>query len=329
MSEPAAIEAQGLRKRFGQVVALDGVDVEVAPGQVFGLLGPNGAGKTTTVRTLITLLRPDQGSARVLGHDVVRDAAWVRARIGYVPQELSADRWLTAREHLDYFSDLYHLPAADRRRRVGELLALFGLEAVADRRLATFSGGMKKKLDVACGLVHRPPLLFLDEPSLGLDVPVRRALWRHVLDLKRGGTTVLLCSNYMDEVDALCDRIAIVDRGRVVAVGAPDELRLGLGGDVVSVELTDPAGLERAEATLGALHFARGVLREDRRLHVTVTANETALPPLIDALHRAGLGVAAVSYHRPDLEAVFLHHTGHRFATGAAAPAAAATGTEA
>jgi ABC-2 type transport system ATP-binding protein len=313
MPSSPVLLARGLAKSYGEVRALDGVDLEVREGEVFGLLGPNGAGKTTTVKVLITLERADQGSASVLGHDVAREADRVRAAIGYVPQELSADRYLTARENLAYFCDLYHLGAAARERRVAELLALLGLEEVASRQVRTYSGGMKKKLDLACGLVHDPRLLFLDEPSLGLDVQVRRAVWDHVLALKGRGTTVFLCTNYMDEADQLCDRVAIVDRGKVVAVGTPKELRSGLGGDVVSIEIEREAEVETAEARLRGLPFARAVLREGPRLHVTVDANETALPLLLDALRAPGLGVRSVGYHRPGLEEVFLKHTGHRF----------------
>ena len=309
------VEVAALRKRFGEVTALDGVDLAVAQGEVFGLLGPNGAGKTTTIKTLITLLQPDGGSASVLGHDVVKDAGRVRSLIGYVPQELTGDRYLSAREHLEYFCDLYHLPHRQRAGRVRELLELVGLAEVAERPIRTFSGGMKKKLDVACGLVHRPQVLFLDEPSLGLDVSIRRAVWDHILTLKRAGTTVFVSTNYMEEADALCDRVAIIDRGQVRAMGTPMELRAGLGGDVVSIELEagGPDLVDQAEAALRAVKVVKGTWRQEHKLHATVEANETALPVLLESLSAAKVKVRGVSYHRPGLEEVFLRHTGHRF----------------
>lgn len=313
-SPPPAIRATGLRKHYGDVKALDGLDLEVREGTVFGLLGPNGAGKTTTVKVLTTLERADHGEARVLSFDVAREPSKVRAAIGYVPQELSADRYLTAREGLDFFARLYHLGGDARKKRVGELLELVGLAEAADRQVRTYSGGMKKKLDLACGLIHEPRVLFLDEPTLGLDVESRRAVWEHVAALRARGTTVILCTNDMAEADRLCDEIAILDRGKVVTQGTPVDLRAGLGGDVVVVEPQDPARVDAAERALAGLDFVRESWREGQALHVGVARNETALPLLLDALKKADVAVASVAYRRPDLAEVFVKHAGRRFA---------------
>jgi ABC-type multidrug transport system ATPase subunit len=242
MSTDAVVKARELRKRYGDVVALDGVDLEVRAGEVFGLLGPNGAGKTTTVKTLTTLQRADSGTASVLGHDVAGEPARVRALIGYVPQELSGDRYLTAREHLAYFCDLYHLRAAEKRARIGDLLELLDLAAVADRPIRTFSGGMKKKLDLACGLVHRPRLLFLDEPTTGLDPQARMSVWDLVDGLRAEGLGVVLTTHYMEEAERLSDALLVLAQGRVVAHGPPKTV-LGdlLGEHVVVVDAEEAA----------------------------------------------------------------------------------------
>ncbi len=335
----AAISVRGLTKRFGDVTALSSVDFEVREGEILGLLGPNGAGKTTAVRILVTQARPDSGQAQVAGADVVKNPTEVRRRIGYVPQEITVDRYLTAREQLSLFADLYHIPRQRRPRRIEELLALVGLEAMADKPSRNYSGGMKKKLDLACGLIHEPEVLFLDEPSLGLDVPVRRAIWDHIESLRGRGVTVLLCTNYMDEADRLCDRVAIIDQGKIVAADSPAALRAGLGGGVVTVEPHGgaPAGMRgadgagpaegsataeapaellaaRLEAILDRLPFVRGTAREGPRLHIYVHTNETALPRVLEVASGAGISLRAVAYSRPGLDEVFLKYTGRAFA---------------
>lgn len=312
------IRMSGLAKRFGEVTALDGIDVAVEEGEVFGLLGPNGAGKTTTVKILITLVRPDAGSAEVAGFDVLAAPDEVRRRIGYVPQELTADPYLTARENLRYFADLYHIPPGRREARIEELLALVDLQGDADRPIRRFSGGMKKKLDLACGLLHEPPVLLLDEPSLGLDVQVRRDVWDHIAGLKGRGATIFLCTNYMDEAERLCDRVAIIDRGRIAASGRPTDLRAGLGSDVVTVEPAEEGvggqpPLDRLETALRGLDFVKGSQRDGGRLRITVTANETAVPRVLEAAARVGVQIQAIAYSRPGLDDVFLAHTGRRF----------------
>ena len=312
--ESVSIRTRGLVKKYGDVTALNGVDLEVHEGETFGLLGPNGAGKTTTVKILITLAQPEAGSAQVGGVDILREPARARRLFGYVPQELTADRALTARENLRWFAGMYHLDRSTREHRVRELLDLVDLAEAADRPVRTYSGGMKKKLDLACGLIHDPKILFLDEPSLGLDVKVRADLWRYVLGLKQRGVTVFLCTNYMDEADRLCDRVAVIDRGRIAVAGTPDELRAALGGDVITLE-TPPeasgtlAGLAQA---LSTLPFVKETLADGSRLSVYVEANETALPRVLEQASARGATIQRIAYSRPGLDEVFLKYTGHR-----------------
>jgi ABC-2 type transport system ATP-binding protein len=309
-----AVEVRGLVKRFGDVVAVDGLDLDIVRGRCFGLLGPNGAGKTTTVSVLSTLLRPDAGTVRVLGHDVVSERAAVRREIGIVFQEPSLDRELTAREQLDLHARLYHL--AGRRARVDRALDDAGLVADADRPVRGFSGGMKRRLEVARGLLHEPRVLFLDEPTLGLDVAARAGVWERLRTLRAAREmTLLLTTHSMHEADSLCDEIAIVDRGRVVARGAPEELKRALGGDVVLLGLEHAEG---AEAALAAIAGVRAVVEDGatpgvagHRLRVTVPDGSRRLPELLDAARP--FGVIDVELHRPTLEHVFLHHTGHAF----------------
>jgi ABC-2 type transport system ATP-binding protein len=313
-----AIVAKDLVKRFGQVAALDGLCLRVARGSCFGLLGPNGAGKTTTVSVLTTLALADEGSAAVLGHDVVKERALVRRELGLVFQETTLDPELTAREQLDLQGRLYHL--ADRRKRVGEALALAGLEGDADRPVRGFSGGMKRRLELVRGLLHRPRILFLDEPTLGLDVAARAGIWEELRRLRRtGDVTLFLTTHSMEEADALCDGLAIVDRGRVVAEGPPERLKAALGGDVVVLTLERAEPRDEIIASLGALS---GVLRVTHDgvegsggiFRIVVANGPQRLPELLYAARP--FGVREVLLHRPTLEHVFLHHTGHPFELG-------------
>jgi len=316
-----AIETRGLAKRYGEVRALDGLDLRVPQGAFFGLLGPNGAGKTTAVRILTTLSRPDAGTAKVLGRDVRRERERVRADVGLVFQEPTLDPLLTPREHLDLQARLYRL--AERRRRVDEVLAVVGLEGEAARLVRGFSGGMRRRLEIARGLLHRPRVLFLDEPTLGLDVAARAAIWRHLRRLRdEGGTTIFLTTHSMEEADALCERLAIVDGGRCVAEGEPEGLKAALGGDVVRLVLGDASGMEeRLRAVEGVLAVAPDPAAggEGPALRITVRDGPRRLPALLDAA-RPG-EVRAVTLHRPTLEHVFLHHTGHAFEPGEEASA--------
>jgi ABC-2 type transport system ATP-binding protein len=320
MDEPA-IQVRGLFKRFGDVRALDGIDLTVPQGAFFGLLGPNGAGKTTTVSILSTLIPPGRGEARVLGCDVVTDRRGVRALVGLVFQESTLDPDLTAREHLDLFARLYHLP--DRPRRVTEVLELVGLQRDADRPTRGLSGGMKRRLEIGRGLLHRPRVLFLDEPTLGLDVAARAAIWEHLLSVHAAGqTTFFLTTHSMEEADRLCQDLAILDRGRVVVSGSPEALKSGIGGDVVSLVLERDDG---AEESLEKVEGVSAVVRESdgagARFRISVSDGSRRLARLIEAV--SDRGVVEVSLGRPTLEHVFLHHTGH----GLAAPETTAEST--
>lgn len=315
MGSSVAIEVSHLSKVYeGKVTAVEDITFQVSQGEVFGLLGPNGAGKTTTMRVLITVLRPSGGSARVLGMDVVEQATKVRQLIGYVPQERAIDRFLTGREHLQLLASLYHLPKARAAARIDAVLKLVGLEPKADEVARNYSGGMKRKLDIACGLIPDPRVLFMDEPTLGLDVQSRLKVWEHIRELKARGITILLTTNYLDEADQLCDRIAIIDAGRVKAIGAPNELKSGLGGDVVTLTLA-PGDLDEVEGLAQALKAQEGVraVSVNRNvLDIRVTSPEKTLPAILSQVSARRCRLEFVDYHRPRLDDVFLAHTGHR-----------------
>jgi ABC-2 type transport system ATP-binding protein len=314
-SAPIAVEAVRLSKTYdGGVTAVEDISFQVAPGEVFGLLGPNGAGKTTTLRILITVLRPSGGQAKVLGMDVVEQATQVRQAIGYVPQERAIDRFLTGREHLELLASLYHLPAAQAAVRIDEVLKLVGLEHKADEVARTYSGGMKRKLDIACGLIPDPRVLFMDEPTLGLDVESRLKVWEHIRQLKARGITIFLTTNYLDEADQLCDRIAIIDGGRLKAIGTPGDLKSGLGGDVVTLTLAsdDLGKVEGLAQTLKRQETIRAVSIKRNVLDIRVASPEATLPAILSAVAAHGCRLEFVDYHRPRLDDVFLAHTGHR-----------------
>jgi ABC-2 type transport system ATP-binding protein len=311
-----AIAVEGLRKRYGLVQALDGVTFSVREGEIFGLLGPNGAGKSTTVRVLVTLAQPDSGSATVAGHDVVRQPGAVRRTIGYVPQESGVDRRATGRENLLLQGRVFGLRGDALRSRVDELLEAVGIADSADRPVDGYSGGMRRRLDIALGLVHRPQVLFLDEPTTGLDPEARVVMWEEVSRLARQESlTILLTTHYLEEADELADRLAIVSQGTVVAEGTPAELKARLGGDAVHVELADGSVedarrvLERTQAPVAA------TLADGRTLVSRVPAGGQALPGILSALASAGIPVASVAVHRPSLDDVYLHYTGRDFAS--------------
>ena len=306
----SAITAVALSKRYGDVQALDGLDITASEGSVLGLLGPNGAGKTTTVKILTTLTTADAGTATVAGHDVRRDPAAVRARIGVVTQRPGTDPQATGRENLVLAARIHGLGRADAHRRAGLLLERFDLAAAADRVARTYSGGMARKLDVAIGIVHRPQVLFLDEPTTGLDPQARAEMWAEIEALAADGTTVLLTTHYLDEADRLADQVAIVDRGRVVATGTPDGLKAELRGDAVVVELAGPANRMDAEvALLGA--GLREITVAGHSLRARVDDGAHAVPTVLAALGSAGVEVAAITVARPSLDDVYLRHTGH------------------
>jgi ABC-2 type transport system ATP-binding protein len=310
MAAAAAIEVSRLTKLYDQVKAVDDLSFQVTGGEVFGLLGPNGAGKSTTLRILITLLHPTSGSAKVLGLDTVADADRVRQMIGYVPQERAIDRFLTGREHLQLLADLYHLTPSEASRRIPDLLKLVELEAHADRPAKTYSGGMKRKLDIACGLLPDPKVLFLDEPTLGLDVQSRLRIWDHVRAMRARGITVVMTTNYLDEADQLCDRIAIIDQGRIRALGSPTELKVGLGGDIVSLTIREHDRVEALGTAIRSLASVRSVISKPGGLEVRVDSPEKALPAILEAANRLMCRLEFIDYHRPRLDDVFIAHTG-------------------
>jgi ABC-2 type transport system ATP-binding protein len=308
-----AIAVQDLRKRYGDVQALDGVSFAVREGEVFGLLGPNGAGKSTTVRTLVTLTKPDSGSASVAGHDVLRDQIAVRRALGYVPQDSGVDQLGTGRENLTLQGHVEGMAGRDLRSRVDELLALVGLSEAADRVVKGYSGGMRRRLDIALGLVHRPRVLFLDEPTTGLDPEARVAMWDEVSRLAEAESlTILLTTHYLEEADQLADRLAIVSQGKVVVEGTPAELKARLQGDAVHVELEDGA-VEDAQRVLAGIGAAPEQVLEGRTIVSRVENGGRALPGILSALEGAGIAVASVSLSRPSLDDVYLHFTGRDF----------------
>ena len=309
-----AIVAEGLEKRYGKVQALAGVTFSVHESEVFGLLGPNGAGKSTTVRVLTTLTRPDAGHAFVAGRDVVREPNRVRRSIGYVPQESGVDREATGRENLLLQGRIQSVPRDELRRRVDELLDLVGIADAADRVVRGYSGGMKRRLDIALGLVHRPSVLFLDEPTTGLDPEARAAMWVEVERLaEQERLTILLTTHYLEEADRLAERVAIVSRGEIVVQGTPEELKRGLHGEAVTVELADGRG-EDAAAIVSALDGAAETSLEGRLLRTRVPNGAQAVPAILSALEARGVRVASVTTHRPSLDDVYLHYTGREFA---------------
>ena len=313
MSAGAAIEVRGLCKRFGDVVALDGLDLTVSAGTVFGLLGPNGAGKTTLVRTLATLLAPTAGRAAVLGHDVVREPLAVRRRIGLAGQFAAVDEELTGRENVEMIGRLYRLSGAESRRRANDVLERFGLVEAADRRAGTYSGGMRRRLDLAAGLIGRPPVVLLDEPTTGLDPRSRQELWRVVDELRRDGTTVLLTTQYLEEADRLAQQIAVVDRGRIAAQGTAAQLKATVGATILSVRLTDPADAGDASTVLASLAAGEQprVDAADGEIRLAVD-DPTASAEAVRRLDSRRLRIAAVELHQPTLDDVFLTLTGQR-----------------
>ena len=308
---------QTFRSRKTVVEAVRGVDLKVGVGEIFGFLGPNGAGKTTTLRMLATLLTPTAGDAVIAGADLRREPQAVRERIGYVPQGGSTDPAETGRGELVIQGRLYGMDKASAQRRADEILATLDLVAAADRTIATYSGGMKRRLDVGLGIVHRPSVLFLDEPTTGLDPQARARMWDEIRGLREAGTTVFLTTHYLEEADALADRLAIIDQGRIVAEGTADDLKRQVAGDVVTLGVN--GAMERVLETVRTQPFVREATGEDGLVRLYVDRGETAVPQLLRVLDGAGLEAASIALHRPSLDDVFLRQTGRSLRDDAAA----------
>ncbi|WP_198805262.1 ATP-binding cassette domain-containing protein [Leptolyngbya sp. BL0902] len=312
----AAVTIENLKKSYGSVPAVRGVSLSIQPGEIFGLLGPNGAGKTTTIRCLCTLATPDEGRLEVMGISVVDQPRRVRQRLGYIAQEIALDKVLTGRELLQLQADLYHMPKGVARQRIDQMIALLELGDWADRKTGTYSGGLRKRLDLALGLLHQPDVLVLDEPTVGLDIETRSAVWDFLRQLRAAGTTVLITSHYLEEVDALADRVAIIDQGQVIAAGSPSDLKDKLGGDRITLrvrEFTPDDEAEKVKALLLDLPFVQGVIlnaAQGNSLNLVVERDPGALMAVQTTIEKAGLPIFGISQSRPSLDDVYLAATG-------------------
>ncbi len=302
------VKVRNLTKVYnGKVLALDKVSFEVEEGEIFGFLGPNGAGKTTTIHILCTLISPTSGLAKVCGFDVTKNPDEVRKRIGFVPQDISVDDDLTARENLELHAKLYHMSKHERERKIDEVLELVGLYERSNHLVKTFSGGMRRKLEIAEGLLHSPSVLFLDEPTIGLDPSSRLSIWEQLKELNREGVTIFLTTHYMDEADRLCDRIAIIDFGKIKAVGSPNELKRSVGGDVLLLRSnSDNLLMEH----LANLSFIGEITPVNGLLRITVKDGEKAIPIIFEEAKRIGVTIESVSLSKPSLDDVFVKYTG-------------------
>jgi len=308
----SVIQTRGLRRVFKsrkrEVEAVAGVDLDVRQGEIFGFLGPNGAGKTTTLRMLATLLPPSGGTARVAGCELATQAAQIRDRIGYVGQAGGADREITGRTELVFQGRLYGMSVDAARKRAAELIDMLELEGAADRKVGTYSGGQKRRLDIGLGLVHDPQLLFLDEPTTGLDPQSRARVWDEVRRMHDRGTTIFVTTHYLDEADALCDRVAIIDYGKIVAEGTPEELKRAVAGDVVTLSVAGEQ--QRAFDLIKEQPFVREAKLENGSVHLYVDRGEVAMPAILRLLDGAHMQLMTVELHRPSLDDVFLRQTG-------------------
>ncbi|MCX8150976.1 MAG: ATP-binding cassette domain-containing protein [Candidatus Bathyarchaeota archaeon] len=303
------IKAEGLTKIFnGNLVAVDHINFSVKAGEVFGFLGPNGAGKTTTINMLITVLKPTEGTAYILGNDISKQNTEVRNVIGVVPQEYTADEDLTGYENIILCADLYGIPRNVSKKRALELLQLVELIEFKDKRVQTYSGGMRRRLELACGLINRPKLLFLDEPTLGLDVQTRAATWNYVRMLKKEyGMTLFLTTHYLEEADALCDRIAIIDHGKIVVIGTPEELKNSLGGDIITLSIKQNVDITNL---VKKIEHVKEVKKENDSYIIKTGNGEVTAPLIIEALRKEGYVVTKLSLTKPTLNEVYLHYTG-------------------
>jgi len=312
----AAVLIQNLQKRYGSVEAVKDVSFQIEPGEIFGLLGPNGAGKTTTLRILCTLATPDAGRIEVSGISVVDHPKAARQRLGYVAQEVALDKVLTGRELLQLQAALYHLPSTAAKERINAVIGLLGLEEWADKRTGTYSGGLRKRLDLAAGLLHAPNVLVLDEPTVGLDIESRFVVWDFLRQLRTSGTTVLITSHYLEEIDALADRVTIIDRGLVIATGTPSELKDKVGGDRVTLRIREFSPMEEAQKAkdlLQSLPFVQEVIinsAQGNSLNLVVSSQNDALITIQQSLNSVGLPMFGIAQSRPSLDDVYLAATG-------------------
>ena len=311
-----AVLIQNLKKRYGTVEAVKDVSFQVEPGEIFGLLGPNGAGKTTTLRSLCTLTTPDSGKIEVSGISVIDNPRVARQRLGYVAQEVAIDKVLTGRELLQLQAALYHIPREKAKQRIDTVLSLLGLQEYANKKTGTYSGGIRKRLDLAAGLLHAPNVLVLDEPTVGLDIESRVVVWDFLRKLRSAGTTVVITSHYLEEIDALADRLAIIDRGLVIATGTPSELKDQVGGDRVTLRIREFSPMEEAEKAKGLLQslpFVQEIIingSQGNSLNLVVTPQNDALITIQQALNTAGLPTFGIAQSRPSLDDVYLAATG-------------------
>ncbi|KAF3888488.1 MULTISPECIES: ABC transporter ATP-binding protein [Nostocales] len=311
-----AVFIENLKKSYGTVVAVKDVSFKVEPGEIFGLLGPNGAGKTTTLRSLCTLTTPDAGKIEVSGISVLDNPRAARKRLGYVAQEVALDKVLTGKELLQLQAALYHLPSTVAKQRINTVLELLGLQEYADKKTGTYSGGLRKRLDLAAGLLHAPDVLVLDEPTVGLDIESRFVVWDFLQKLRQAGTTVVITSHYLEEVDALADRVAIIDRGVVIATGTPSELKDRVGGDRITLRIREFSPIEEANIAkelLQSLPFVQEVIvnsAQGNSLNLVVTPQQDALITIQQSLNSSGLPIFGIAQSRPSLDDVYLAATG-------------------
>ena len=322
------IETHQLTKVFpGHIRAVDGIDFQVSAGEIFGFLGPNGAGKTTTIKMLNTLIRPTSGTATVAGLDVMKNPAEIRQRIGYAAQDVGVDEHATGRENLTLYGHLYRLDNKTIKQRVKEIFDLVDLTGYEDKLVSTYSGGMRKRLDIAMGLIHQPEVIFMDEPTTGLDPQTRIRIWDYIRSLAKAmGVTIFLTTHYMEEADRLADRIAIIDLGKIMAIGTPDELKRSIGGDVVTISPCAERDEEcrefirRSEAALSGQPFVTGTKATDGELAVYVSDGGSAIPSIMQFLSGQGIEVKTISMARPSLDDVFLKYTGRTIRAQEGAP---------
>jgi ABC-2 type transport system ATP-binding protein len=308
MSERSVIEVMNLTKKYGELIAVNNVSFEVKEGEIFGLLGPNGAGKTTLISMLCTILRPTSGTAKVNGFDIVKEEDEVRKSIGIVFQDSSLDNRLTGMENIELHASLYGVPKNERKKRIKEVLELVGLEDKADILVRNYSGGMKRRLEIARALIHYPKVLFLDEPTIGLDPQTRVNIWEYIVKLaKREKITIFLTTHYMEEADFLCNRVAVIDEGKIIAIDSPENLKRKIGGDALIIEAGEK---EKTKEVVSKLSFVKKVSEVDGKIYVNIENSEENLPSVFEALRSNNIKIKSISVRKPSLNDVFIHYTG-------------------